>query len=228
MDPHWSLWTPPERFLRAEGSTLGRWQSSQAGRVSTETQGPASPPGAPTSPQGLSPTPDTGSFLQGKAVASHEGVPSPPPPHTLLPSHPAARGLPLGGVLFPWGQSTHKLVTGQRVRSSQQGCRTEAGVACPGSGWGGASSWGEARAGPRPWLCCRPAGPSSLLATSAMGSRGHLSGDSEVGNLGCYHDLSLSLLGSPVVGVSPDCPEQLRPLRVDSHRVSQTCSQRSR
>lgn len=46
--------------------------------------------------------------------------------------------------------------------------------------------------------------PSSPLATLAMGSWGHPSGVSEVGTLGCYHDLSVSLLGLPVVGVSPD------------------------
>lgn len=143
---------------------------------------------------GPPPTPDTGFFLPGKAAASDGGMASPPPPHTLLSSHPAARGLPSGGVFFPWGQSTHKLITWQRVKSPQQGCRTEAGVAWPGSG----------RRGQGLPHGVRPVGPSSPMAPSAVGSWGHLSGVSEVGTLECYHDLSVSLLGSPIVGVSPD------------------------
>lgn len=66
---------------------------------------------------GPPPIPDTGSFLPGKAAASHWRVASPPPPHTLLSSRPAARGLPCRAGFFPLGAKHPQ--TGHRVKGKK-------------------------------------------------------------------------------------------------------------
>ena len=180
VDPHWSLWTPLERFLRAESSTLGRRRSSQVSRVSTETRGPASSPGAPTSPQGLPQlqtqapsSQERQQLLMGDGKSPTSSYPA------FIPS--CCQRPPVGQGFFPLGAKHPQ--TGHTAKGKtlpQQGCRTEAGVAWPGSGrrgWGlphgvrlpQARDPGSAadQLGPAPRWPPRPWGPGGISLGSA-------------------------------------------------------------